>query len=124
MRKKDFALFSQVLGAIPAPNTALVTVLAADEAINAVREDELRREYWQEAIAHGARVARFSNGSASARTILEGLLTPAALRAPPIEAEGVVQFLHAMLAKNKGDSEALKQALKVANAAHEDDDFA
>ncbi|KAF4588386.1 hypothetical protein EYR38_010354 [Pleurotus pulmonarius] len=122
-RKKDFALFSQMLGAIPAQNTALVTVLVADETINAVREDELRREYWQEAITRGARVARFSNGSASARTILEGLFTPAALRPPPIQAEGVVQFLHAMLAKNKAESVTIKDALKTAQAAPEDNDL-
>ncbi|KAL4265159.1 hypothetical protein AB1N83_003924 [Pleurotus pulmonarius] len=117
--KKDFKLFSQVLGTIPAENTVLVTTMpTADEIHNVQREVELRGS-WIEATARGATVGRFSNTSESAWTILGQLFIPERPEPLPIREDNLVQFLRMRLVVTEEELGAMKALKKDAKGDEE-----
>ncbi|KAF7416469.1 hypothetical protein PC9H_002735 [Pleurotus ostreatus] len=120
-RKKDFKLFSQVLTAIPAENTALITAMPyTDEVRNIEREQELAA-LWNEATTRGASIGRFSNNSESAWSIIAQLVVPERLEPSPIREENLFQFLYMMLAKNEEEAGLLKGLRKIAKTDKDED---
>lgn len=120
-RKKDFKLFSQVLTAIPAENTALITTMPyMDEVKNIEQEQELAA-LWNEATTRGASIGRFSNTSESAWNIIAQLVVPERLEPSPIREENLVQFIYMMLAKNEEEAGLLKSLKKTAKTDKDGD---